>query len=190
MMAEEVAVGGWGGHYLEPSSFDAPVELVVFSAPAPEAVGHPVALTQRQAVSLAQSSQGCSLVFYLGVPSPSGARTGPLSSSSPKAMNGHSDAFGSYNLCGTSGELSAYPSSFACSNGALDLCEMDSLSKMSDCWEGTSEELMMGTVPAPALFLPGPLLPFLLRASLPLSLPLYGRERRCLKSDGRHLFLP
>lgn len=28
---------------LEPSSFDAPVELVIFSAPAPEAVGHPVA---------------------------------------------------------------------------------------------------------------------------------------------------
>lgn len=48
MMAEEVAVGGWGEHYLEPSSFDAPVELVVFSAPAPEAVGHPVALMQRQ----------------------------------------------------------------------------------------------------------------------------------------------
>lgn len=91
-------------------------------------------------------------------------------------MNGHSDAFGSYNLCGTSGKQSAYPSSSACSNGALDLCEMNSFSKMSDCWEGTSEELMMGTVPAPALFLPGPLLPFLLSVSLPLSLPLYGRE--------------
>ena len=35
-----------GEHYLEPSSFDAPVELVIFSAPAPEAVGHPVALTK------------------------------------------------------------------------------------------------------------------------------------------------
>lgn len=82
MMAEEVAGWGVGEHYLEPSSFDAPVELVIFSAPAPEAVGHPVALTQRQAESFAPSSQGCSLVSYLGVPSPSGARTGPLSSSS------------------------------------------------------------------------------------------------------------
>lgn len=40
-----------GAEKLEPSSFDAPVELIVLTAPAPEAVGHPVALTQRQAGS-------------------------------------------------------------------------------------------------------------------------------------------
>lgn len=106
MMAEEVAGWGVGEHYLEPSSFDAPVELRLFSAPAPEAVGHPVALTQRQAESFAPSSQGCSLVSYLGVSSPSGGQDRPFP---PPPMNGHSDAFGSYSLCGTSGEQSAYP---------------------------------------------------------------------------------
>lgn len=55
----EVVVGDLGG-YLEPSSFDAPVEFIVFTAPAPEAVGHPVALTQRQTASLATCAQ-CAL---------------------------------------------------------------------------------------------------------------------------------
>lgn len=53
----DAAIKGTLGHarslpYLETSSFDAPVEFIVLSAPAPEAVGHPVALTQRQAVSV------------------------------------------------------------------------------------------------------------------------------------------
>lgn len=48
--------------YLEASSFDASVEFIILSAPAPEAVGHPVALTQRHAVSVTcPSSQGCAL---------------------------------------------------------------------------------------------------------------------------------
>lgn len=55
----EVVVGDLGC-YLEPSSFDAPVEFIVLTAPAPEAVGHPVALTQRQTASLASSAQ-CAL---------------------------------------------------------------------------------------------------------------------------------
>lgn len=38
--------------YLEAGSSDAPVEFVILSAPAPKAVGHSVALTQRQAVSV------------------------------------------------------------------------------------------------------------------------------------------
>lgn len=50
-MAEEVA-GPWRKSYLEPSSFDAPVEFIILTAPAPEAVGHAVALTQRQGASV------------------------------------------------------------------------------------------------------------------------------------------
>lgn len=64
-MTEEVgSLSGGGGCYLQPGPFDAPVELVIFTAPAPEAVGHPIALTQKQATSLAPSSQGQSLVSY------------------------------------------------------------------------------------------------------------------------------
>lgn len=64
-MTEEVGgLSGGGGCYLQPGPFDAPVELVIFTAPAPEAVGHPIALTQKQATSLVPSSQGHSPVSY------------------------------------------------------------------------------------------------------------------------------
>jgi hypothetical protein len=49
---EAEVAGSWEEPYLEPSSFDAPVEFVILTAPAPKAVGHSVALTQRQAASV------------------------------------------------------------------------------------------------------------------------------------------
>lgn len=39
------------GGYLEAGSSDAPVELIVLTAPAPEAVGHPVALTETGSIT-------------------------------------------------------------------------------------------------------------------------------------------
>lgn len=57
---------GPGEPHLQPSSFNAPVELIVLAAPAPEAVGHPVALTQRQAASLGPSSRGAFGLLLLG----------------------------------------------------------------------------------------------------------------------------
>lgn len=75
----------WEEPYLEASSLDAPVEFIILSAPAPEAVGHPIALTQRQAVSVTcPSSQGCTLVSYCsGESSLSPASQAPPSSSCP-----------------------------------------------------------------------------------------------------------
>lgn len=85
--------------YLEPSSFDAPVELIVLTAPAPEAVGHPVALTQRQAASLAPSSQ-CTL-WPLTIQEYPASYSPPLA-----AWNRYPDAYSSHNLCDIVGTVS------------------------------------------------------------------------------------
>lgn len=67
------------GGYLEAGSSDAPVELIVLTAPAPEAVGHPVALTEtgsitypiRPGCSLASChSFSCPLSWQLGTDTP------------------------------------------------------------------------------------------------------------------------
>lgn len=62
--------------YLETSSFDTSIELIVLPSPAPEAVGHPIALEREQH----HSSQGPAQLHGLR-----GADTSPVSSVQPPA---------------------------------------------------------------------------------------------------------
>lgn len=94
MMVKKV---GPGRCYLEPGSSDAPVELVILTAPAPEAVGHPVALTETGSI-ICPILPGCSLVYYQSTQPKLGRALFPGSLGQT-----HPEIYSSHNLCSIRG---------------------------------------------------------------------------------------
>lgn len=93
------------GGYLEAGSSDAPVELIVLTAPAPEAVGHPVALTETGSIT-------CPILPGVLWP-PATRSTQPKLGRAPfpgSLGQTHPNAYSSHNLCSIGGIVSAPPS--------------------------------------------------------------------------------